>query len=119
MTKTKHTPIPWKVQAEFLTIYATSDPARGTGITIAIAQILVDQLDGGSQEAEANAAFIVRACNSFDDLLAACENAARNAETELYMFPVDADVTVRKFRETQANIYRAAIALARGEAVTQ
>jgi hypothetical protein len=56
-------------------------------------------------ERVANAAFIVRACNSFDSLLAACERMVECADKE----PDGCCVACAK-------IARAAIKLARGEA---
>lgn len=69
-TETKRTPGPWKSQPGFMTIYAVPGlEESGCGTTTAIAAILVDQLAGGKHEAEANAAFIVQACNEHDALV--------------------------------------------------
>jgi hypothetical protein len=67
--KTKHTELPWTIHRLFsgLSIITSNngDIAR-----------LPFNLNNAAMM-EANAAFIVRACNSFDDLLEACKAAAR------------------------------------------
>jgi len=62
----KHTPTPWTVQQ--------SDHVGGLLIKPVPGQV-VAQCDEGS-EMEANAAFIVRAVNAHDDLVAALKNCA-------------------------------------------
>jgi len=49
----KWTKGPWKLQPGFLTVYTTTDPERGTGLTIALAQMCRDQVSSVA-EAEAN-----------------------------------------------------------------
>lgn len=68
MSEQEHTPGPWKsVISEH-----TSEPVvrEPQGETVAVC---CEILEG---EAEANAAFIVKACNSHDELLSAAETAA-------------------------------------------
>jgi len=63
------------------------------------------------EQQEANAKFIVRACNSFDALLAACEGAAMNCES---MRMECADPLAGELADTAQEL-RQAIAKARGE----
>ena len=67
---TKHTPTPWHVgmRAAERIVY------DGTGWAVANATIYHAEHEGG--QTLANAAFIVRACNAHDDLLAALETIA-------------------------------------------
>ena len=76
-----HTPLPWKHQAGFQNVYALSD--GDVGLTIHIAKTNEAQVAGGYAEAEANAAFIVRACNSHYAL----ENALRGLLDEIAKSP--------------------------------
>lgn len=65
-----HTKGPWRNQEGFNTIYALSD--GDAGLTIAIAKLLDDQVNGGIQEANENARRIV-----------ACVNACEGSDTEV------------------------------------
>jgi len=61
----EHTRLPWRRDSEFIT-------------TVAGPFVLIARLDANSWEGcrEANGDFIVRACNSHEALLAACQMAA-------------------------------------------
>ena len=69
---TKHTAIPWQVA--YGSIY-TDDPRYLLENQIRIANMDRDEPDTAPTERDANAHFIVRAVNSHEDLLAACEAA--------------------------------------------
>ena len=62
MSETKHQPTPWEWDAESGEVRA----ANG--------KIVARRLTGCSPEASPNGAFITLACNSHDDLLAACSD---------------------------------------------
>ena len=78
--ETKHTPLPWVLalansnQSETSVYYR---PPYGGGGYIEVAKLYEARDNGGCnvppQEAKANTAFIVRACNAHDDLVAALE----------------------------------------------
>jgi hypothetical protein len=98
MTHAKRTPEPWK-RSERIG-YTIRITARGRGIAfIDTPSIALDHED------EANAEFIVRACNAHDDLLAALEGALRGIINPC------AHPTAQQARIKQA---RAAIVKARG-----
>ena len=86
--ETKHTPTPW--------ITETSDNKRTTYIVDSATETyLVATLDGndpvrGSVTADANALFIVRACNSHDELVAALTRLLDCATAPAYMRLVEA-----------------------------
>lgn len=65
MTDAKHTPGPWRVQERFGTVFTTSNPEEGTGMTNAIASACRRGRDAGSEvtldESEANARLIAAA----------------------------------------------------------
>jgi hypothetical protein len=81
-----YTPGPVKVQPGFNTIYTTSDPDSGTGITIAIASVYPKQLDDPSQ-VEGNARLLAAAYNSYARL---GPDAVRLAEADLLGQAVEA-----------------------------
>lgn len=67
MSESKHTPTPWRFDDNHMYVYCgdhvivtCNDPSTAVGGLSA-------------EEIEANAEFIVRACNAHDDLLTACE----------------------------------------------
>ena len=68
MTENTHTPVPWQVEIDKDQVHLITDEAGGH---IAVAF----WWDQGNQHipTAANASFIVRACNSHDKLLKACE----------------------------------------------
>lgn len=113
--RTQHTPGPWR-WADGYQASATSRNAPTVYIpgreVCKLSSLMANEHQA---EAKANARLIAAA----PDLLDACRLAARNAEAELYMLPVDADRAVRTCREKQVAIYRAALAKATGEAVPQ
>lgn len=77
----KHTPTPWEARlhnnGSHWFIDADSGEGDGTGITV------VDELS------EANAAYIVKACNGYEELLA----AAKASRTEIEALVADGTLT--------------------------
>jgi hypothetical protein len=76
MSNTKHTPTPWWIAQSagpgILAIDAT-DPQDGQ--LFAVCEIFgINDMRENSPVAEANAAFIVKACNSHDQLIAELQN---------------------------------------------
>ena len=67
----KHTPIPWLVHRMTSTYQIPIRSENGTWIGSVDAGRI-----GGGQEGQANAEYIVRACNAYEDLLAACKSVA-------------------------------------------
>ena len=66
----KHTPTPWSFGSQFI--------AKHVGPSVLDYEHIAtipDHLQSDDPQWEANAAFIVQACNSHDDLVAACELA--------------------------------------------
>ena len=85
MTQTQHTHKDWYVSGnEFQSMIISEQ----TGDTIAVCY----SPQKGAETAQANAEFIVRACNSYDDMLNACEAAVRfilaqgKTDTSTYIF---------------------------------
>ena len=71
----KHTPTPWKQGVNY--------PERIIGEHEIVAFVNHPELDGKPNDREqANAEFIVRACNSHDELLEACKALVQNLEME-------------------------------------
>lgn len=73
--ETKHTPTPWYKVQEFANRWAIEYRKDGF-VPLSLAKITITccEVSGGKdEENSANAAFIVRACNSHDDLVAALE----------------------------------------------
>ena len=68
--KTKHTPLPWHFQDEY--IRADSENMDDSGNVVA--DVYCKPSTTHAEIMEANAAFIVRACNSHDELVAALES---------------------------------------------
>lgn len=97
-TKQQHTPGPW---------WMAATESRPTGAYVIGAGD--EELAGFARREDALLAA------SAPDLLAALELAERNANSRLYMLPVDSDVTERKSIYSELMVYRAAIAKARGE----
>lgn len=64
----KHTPVPWRVSGGF-------NMKVRAGESTEIADCAGDDAPKTASECAANAAFIVRACNAHDDMLAACRSA--------------------------------------------
>ena len=83
---TKHSELPWRV--EYLdkaensvrAIITRIDRVSKSVYKYALAYIL--ESDIGTDEAKANAYYIVRACNSYDNLLAACKYALTDERPE-------------------------------------
>lgn len=80
MAEREHTPGPWIIDPAYPSEVQTSDlnticsvwHAHAAGETITVRGVLECSLE----ESAANAAFIVRACNAHDDLVAALEAVA-------------------------------------------
>jgi len=83
--KTEHTPTPWEIGISHTEEIAIRHPEGDCIATVC------DLLEG---EAQANASFIVRACNSHDELVACLED----------ILDADGDLNVMDF-----NRYRAAL----------
>ncbi len=90
------TPGPWRVQEGSLTVYTTSDPEAGTGITNAIALPCMTHnsrgSDVGREEAKANAHLIAAAPALLDALEAVlpwveanCDEDPEGCEDEKYL----------------------------------
>lgn len=81
--QTAHTPTPWK--------FTTEDAEYGTSIITCSDDGYIGEVGAPfveiAEESKANAAFIVRACNSFDDLVAALQGVV--SELEAYDAPSD------------------------------
>lgn len=71
---TQHTPGPWKVSE-------TPEPGSAWTITSPSGHIAIGWGPGSSQD-DANAEFIVRACNSHDALLAACQEVSKTGQVQ-------------------------------------
>lgn len=68
----KHTPTPWRESRGFI----SSDANGYVPLITPFREDAHREMHGNpTPEAQANAEFIVRACNSHDDLLKACESA--------------------------------------------
>ena len=88
----EHTPLPWELHAgadgfNSLRICKPDNSERSCR-PIAEAEILTHE----RAEAEANARFIVRACNSHDGLLAALEGVKQDADAGLILLRNYSDV---------------------------
>lgn len=69
MSEQKFTPLPWAQRSLMVDTVAEPYPRTLRGVCHCGGQ------GRSSDESEANAAYIVRACNAFPDLLAACKAA--------------------------------------------
>jgi hypothetical protein len=67
--QTAHTPTPWQYDEDALHVFVNGSGVEGDGAVIC--EVWPGFGSGESKEREANAAFIVRACNAHDDLVAA------------------------------------------------
>lgn len=76
----RHTPTPWKTTKSTADFYDIT-PAGDILPTIA------SVWDGEKKNAEANAAFIVRACNAHDELVLAAKDAAITIKLIMDCFP--------------------------------
>jgi post-segregation antitoxin (ccd killing protein) len=77
MAETKHTPTPWittKGNGGYLTVIRPSAPQKHDD---AVAFTVIRAQHPTTTQAEENAAFIVRACNSHDALVEALKNALK------------------------------------------
>ena len=91
--KVEHTPGPWKAykneEKQFINIFAKSK--KDGKIADRVAYVLgVEYPDTIDRKAEANAAFIVRACNCHDELL----EALKDAKAEMLAFSMDVPKSV-------------------------
>ena len=62
MSETKHMPLPWAIEDRYFIVDSSGND-------------VCHSVNADAKHDEANAEFIVRACNAFDELLAACEEA--------------------------------------------
>jgi hypothetical protein len=104
VSEAQHTPGPWKVfgvrRNQYLAVIDSIPDQDGKVIANCICHVAMTNPD-----AQANAEFIVRACNAHDDLLEACEQA-------LICIEQDEHTHGRNFGA--GNVLRAAIAKAKG-----
>jgi hypothetical protein len=130
--QTQHTPVPWRVtlcgpndqSIEIQHEYTEADDPDD--IAPRIAEIEPEWTLGGFEQAKANGAFMVRACNSFEDLLAACELlvAIETSKSTKRLGRSDkctyCGATGDHYTNSKCPVLlaRAALAKARGEAVT-
>lgn len=72
-TETNHTPVPWLKYGHLI----TADDNLKSGLTVTICHMgtLSDNVKHDAAEIDANAKFIVQACNSHGKLLEACKLA--------------------------------------------
>ncbi len=81
MSDTKHTELPWTrcvlelegPEGKQSKTVALQHQIRALSLPLAVSHVAIV---APNEQGEANAEFIVRACNAHDDLLAACEDAA-------------------------------------------
>lgn len=71
MSTARHTPVPWLKYGHLI----TADDNLKPGLTVTICHMgtLSDNVKHDASEIDVNAKFIERACNSHEDLLAACK----------------------------------------------
>lgn len=102
---TKHTPTPWFLSGPHndgsAGIYTTANPSVDSSVA------------AFSDVGEANAAFIVRACNAHDELVAALENTLQFAKACQHM---SEDKLMRQAIQHDIDKAEAALRKARGEA---
>jgi acetoacetate decarboxylase len=75
MRKESHTPLPWTVRQQNANRWRVETSEEGEiPLTIATVTLACCGVDSDSPETNrANANFIVRCCNSYDELVAVCE----------------------------------------------
>uniref|UniRef100_UPI00197AE932 hypothetical protein n=1 Tax=Dyadobacter bucti TaxID=2572203 RepID=UPI00197AE932 len=100
MTEVKHTPTPWKISDHSLEIFGSDgfeicDPEQGPHVSEQWTKEIkteyrhwsggegTDHKERSFEEMEANAEFIVRACNSHYDLVAALEKAGTSGKGDI------------------------------------
>lgn len=77
MTNAKHTPTPWNTAGRWAV-----QTRFGMHFDLYKSEYTIEQLD----EVEANAAFIVRACNAHEELVKALERMEKNASALVLKF---------------------------------
>ena len=109
-TNAQHTPGPWHLLSGKLRPQFSAEivEIRGKGKTPIVSWAGFDDSARPLKEHLANAAFIVQACNSFDDLLAAAEQAIHDLED------MSSNPYAKGLRRIVAGNLRAAIAKAKG-----
>jgi len=119
-TKTEHTPTPWRAWGDEVYGQCDETATRPGNTTLAVktqmAVLVCDtsmSLATSLEQDDANAAFIARACNSHDALLAACEELLELAAEAM----VRANYSDNTNYDTGALLASAiaALALAKGE----
>ena len=91
MTEAKRTPGPWIMEPDF----ETGQDIIISGSSGRISVACVHSHGDREEEAEVNAALIVRACNSFDDLVEALRDTLQSLEAHLEQTCLD--VNVRRY----------------------
>lgn len=126
-----HTPTPWRVEEGTTLIWGKCDPDDMTtwGMGYPVVDVRLQSRWGerpDTDETDANAAFIVRAVNSHDALIAALNGLLFNYDPEACAIPVEPDpgciectsgVTPNDMNTGPCSLHRAytALAQARGE----
>lgn len=116
MSNTKHTPTPWRASNNTgpkMQSYSQSSCIAGTGANSL--QLVAGCFNdiGGPEVAAGNAAFIVRACNSHEQLVAALRNLIAASDAYSTVHAPDSDDAARMVRYAEAfNNARAALAAA-------
>lgn len=110
MSNTKHTSTPWFAKREsWSTVYI--EARIGGGILQEVAAC--GPTEAGSEQQDANAAFIVRACNSHEQLVAALRGLLAATDAYSTVHAPDGDDAARMVEYAEAlNKARAALAAA-------
>lgn len=103
--ETKHTPGPWKTGPRMSRVVIQPP---GWNVDMCVADCDAKYAPESEDEKCANAAFIVRACNNFDELLAACEEAYK-------LDAIDNGALYEAWKKQLLAKLQAAIAKAKGE----
>ncbi len=114
--KTQHTPGPWRVERSPLPSLPSHVGISG-GDHIWLAAV-VARLNGQKYpEGEANAAFIVRACNNHEALVAALRSCSEALDEAKRFADSKGSLELAAFCASEAEQARAALAAAKGEDV--
>jgi hypothetical protein len=104
MSNTKHTPTPWFTQRDsWSTVYIEARIRPGTLQEIAAC----GPTENGSDEQEANAAFIVRACNAHEQLV----DALRQGRVAIDVLMAQLIEVDPSFKPTQSAAWPALVAI--------
>ena len=109
MSEQERTPGPWRLGSRSGRRNVMGPMGRRPSRIMPGEALPICLMGGTLYEDEANAAFIVRACNAHDALLAACEAVlAKQGEASMFRLPDNCDAV---------RLVQAAVRLARGEEV--